>query len=310
MIPLTSERDAQEKNLFTLGRWLEHLAQVSIASIEWDVPDTIDPIYLERELYYHGKVIFFAVEEGLVALSGFGTSMPNLYGIPTTRTVHAKNGFTADLDQTNSVICYNNVTRTPGSVSALSYATRLAELDRIIQLNARAQKTPVLLKAPKEAQLSAENAYGSYDENAEVIRINNDYDPEAISVLNLGVPFQGNELRALQQSILEEFLRTRGIGSANAGKAERLNTSEVAAGNSGLLVCQRAILLPRLQACDLVNKRFENILGGKKISCHFTRDMIDYILDDFQAGIDAKKMPAPGGFTYEERAVTEGGKET
>lgn len=309
MIPITSERVAQEKNLFTLDRWLEHLAQVSIASIEWDVPDTIDPIYLERELYYHGKVIFFAVEEGLVALSGFGTSMPNLYGIPVERTVRAKNGFTADLDQTNSVICYNNVTRTPGSVSALSYATRLAELDRIIQLNARAQKTPVLLKAPKEAQLTVENAYGSYDENAEVIRINNDYDPEAISVLNLGVPFQGNELRSLQQSILEEFLRTRGIGSANAGKAERLNTSEVAAGNSGLLVCQRAILLPRLQACNLVNKRFENVLGGKKISCHFTRDMIDFILDDLQAGIDLKKSPAPGGFTYEERAVTEGAGE-
>lgn len=309
MTSITSERIAQEKNLSTLDRWIEHLAQVSIASIEWDVPDTIDPIYLERELYYHGKVIFFAVEEGLVALSGFGPSRPNLYGIPVERTVRAKNGFAADLDQTNSVICYNNVTRTPGSVSALSYATRLAELDRIIQLNARAQKTPVLLKAPKEAQLTVENAYGSYDENAEVIRINNDYDPEAISVLNLGVPFQGNELRALQQSILEEFLRTRGIGSANAGKAERLNTSEVAAGNSGLLICQRAILLPRLQACDLVNKRFENILGGKKISCHFTRDMIDYILDDVQAGIDAKKMPAPGGFTYEERAVTEGAED-
>ena len=43
MISITSERIAQEKNLFTLDRWLEHLAQVSIASIEWDVPDTIGP---------------------------------------------------------------------------------------------------------------------------------------------------------------------------------------------------------------------------------------------------------------------------
>lgn len=296
----TSEQVAQEKNLITLDRWIEHLAQISIASIEWDVPDTIDPIYLERELYYHGKVIFFAVEEGLVALSGFGSSLPNVYGIPTKRIVHAKNGFTAELDNTNSVICYNNVTRTNGVNSAIQYATRLAELDRIIRLNAKAQKTPVVLKAPKEAELSVANAYGEYDENSDVVRINSDFLPESISALNLGVPFQGNALRALQQDILAEFLRTRGIGSSNTGKAERLNTSEVAAGNSGLLMYQAALIAPRMQCCKLVNERFEGILGGKEISCRFRRDMIDYILDDLQAGIDAQKIAAPGGFSYTE----------
>lgn len=299
----TSEQVAQEKNLITLDRWIEHLAQISIASIEWDVPDTIDPIYLERELYYQGKVIFFAVEEGLVALSGFGSSLPNVYGIPTRRIVHAKNGFTTELDNSNSVICYNNVTRSNGVNSAIQYATRLAELDRIIQLNARAQKTPVILKAPKEAELSVANAYGEYDENSDVVRINSDFVPESISALNLGVPFQGNALRALQQDILAEFLRTRGIGSSNTGKAERLNTSEVAAGNSGLLIYQKALLKPRMQACDLVNKRFEGILEGKKISCHFSRDMIDYILDDLQAGIDARKVAAPGGYEYTEEVL-------
>lgn len=297
---ITSEASANFKNLFTLDRWLEHLAQISIASIEWDVPDTIDPIYLERELYYQGKVIFFAVEEGLVALSGFGSSLPNIYGIPTRRIVHAKNGFTAQLDNENSVICYNNVTRTNGVNSAISYATRLAELDRIIQLNARAQKTPVVLKAPKEAELSVANAYGEYDENSDVVRINSDFLPESISALNLGVPFQGNALRALQQDILAEFMRTRGIGSTNTGKAERLNTSEVAAGNSGLLMYQGALLAPRLQCCKLVNERFADVLGGKEISCRFRRDMIDYILDDLQAGIDARKVAAPGGFEYTE----------
>lgn len=296
----TPERRAQGENLITLSHWLDQLAQLAIASIEWDVPDTIDPVYLERGLFYHGKVIVFATEEGLVALTGFGTGLPNLYGIPTRRTVSAPNGFRAELNNANSVIIYNNVTRTNGQSRAAMYAQRLAELDRIIDLNAKAQKTPVLLKAPKEAELSVANAYADFDTNTEVIRINNDFDPQAIGAVNLGVPFTGNELRALQQDIYAQYMRERGIGSANTGKAERLNTSEVAAGNSGLLMYQAALMQPRQQACRLINQRFAGELGGKEISCHFRRDMIDYILDDLQAGIDAHKQAAAGGYTYEE----------
>lgn len=297
---MTETKRASQDNLVTLSHWLDQLAQLAVASIDWDVPDTVDPIYLERSLFYHGKAIFFAVEEGLVALSGFGASMPNVYGIPTRRIVTAPNGFQAELDNTNSVIVYNNMTRTNGQCRAAMYAQRLAELDRIIDLNCKAQKTPVLLKAPKEAELSVANAYADFDTNTEVIRINNDFDPAAIGAVNLAVPFQGNDLRMLQRDIYAQYLMERGIGSANTGKAERLNTSEVAAGNSGLLIYQNVLLTPRLQACRLVNQRFENILGGKEISCRFHRDMIDYILDDLQAGIDAHKQAAAGGYSYEE----------
>lgn len=298
---LSSEQAADGKNLYTLSNWIDQLTELAVSSIEWDVPDTIDPIYLERELFYHGKVVFFAVEEGLVCLSGFKSGLPNIYGIPTRRIVHAKNGFTAELSNANSVICYNNTSKTPGSIKMMIYASRLAELDRIIDLHAKAQKVPVLLKAPKEAQLSAENVYAQLDSNDDVIRITNDFQPEAIGAVNLGVPFMGNDLRALQQDIYAQYLRERGIGSANTGKAERLNTSEVAAGNSGLLIYQAALMAPRQQACKLVNERFGDILGGKQISCHFRRDMIDYILDDLQAGINQKKVPAAGGFTYTDR---------
>lgn len=298
---ISTEAAAIGKNFVTFGNWLDQLTQLAVASIEWDVPDTVDQIYLERNLFYHGKIVFFAVEEGLVCLAGFSASKPNVYGIPLQRIVNGSNGFTATLDNTNSVICYNNNTRTNGYNKALIYASRLAELDRIIDLNAKAQKTPVILKAPKEAQLSAENVYAGYDSNDDVLRITNDFQPDSIAAVNLGVPFTGNDLRALQQDIYAQYLRERGIGSVNTGKAERLNTSEVAVGNSGLLIFQNALLAPRLQACKLVNERFADILGGKKISCRFRRDMIDYILDDLQAGTEQKKKPAPGGFTYEDR---------
>lgn len=297
---ITNEAAAYGKNLITLSHWQDQLAQLAIASIEWDVPDTIDPVYLERALFYHGRAIVFAADEGLVALCGFGSAAPNVYGIPTKRTVQAANGFQAILDNDNSVIVYNNVTRTNGQDRALMYASRLAELDRIIDSNAKAQATPVLLKAPKEAELSAANFYAAYDAHEDVIRINNDFQPDAIAAVNLGVTFEGNNIRALQRDIYAQYLQERGIGSANTGKAERLNTSEVAAGNSGLLMYQAALLVPRQQACKLINERFAGILNGKEISCRFRRDMIDFILDDLQAGIDAKKIPAPGGYTYTE----------
>lgn len=296
-----NEADAACKNTVTFTNWIDQLSELAVSSIEWDVPDTVDPVYLERSLFYHGKVVFFAVEEGLVCLSGAGCSKPNVYGVPTRRIVNGVNGFTATLDQTNSVLCYNNMIRKPSYPKALIYASRLAELDRIIELNARAQKVPVVLKAPPESQLSAENIYAEYDIGADVIRVTPDMRPDMVGALNLSVPFTGNDLRALQQDIYGQYLRERGIGSSNTGKAERLNTSEVAAGNSGLLIYQASLMTPRQQACKLVNQRFADILGGKEISCRFRRDMIDYILDDLQAGIDQKKMPSPGGYTYEIR---------
>lgn len=279
MTPNKEER-AFRDNLTTYNVWLEHLTMLAVSSIEWEgLPDTIDPLYLERELFYHGKAVAFVADNSLVALSGFGSSQPNLYGIPLRRIVTAKNGFTAELDNTNSVIIYNNTLKRGSIATTSDYALRLAKLDRIIELNANAQKTPFMIRAAKENELSVKNAFAAVDNNEPAVTLTEDFREGSIQVLNLGVPFNAPQIRALQESILGEYLRTRGIGGANTDKAERLITSEVAASNSGLLIYREALLAPRRLAAEEINRKFGRYLD-KPVRPHFKEDVIDVVLDN------------------------------
>ena len=270
------ENAALQKNLSTFNSRLNQLSLLAVSSIEWDLPATCDVQYLERELFNNSKVVFFVAENSLVCLSGFGSSKPNLYGVPLRRTITAKNGFTAELTNENSVICYDNTLRLNSKNTAIEYALRLAQLDRIIELNANAQKTPFIIKATKENELSVRNAYAGVDNSEDYIAITEDFREDALQVLKSDVPFTGLQLRTLQQSIIDEYLNMRGISTANTNKPERLITSEVAASNGGLKIYQAAYLAPRQAVCDELNRRFGRYLE-RPAAVRFRKDMIDMI---------------------------------
>lgn len=271
------ERDALIKNLSTFNQRLNQLSLLAVSSIEWDLPPTCDVQYLERELFCNSKVIFFVADNSLVCLSGFGSSRPNLYGVPLRRIITAKNGFTAELDNENSLICYDNTLRLNSKNTAIDYALRLSQLDRVIELNTNAQKTPFIIKATKENELSVRNAYAGVDNNEDFIAVTDDFRDDALAVLKSDVPFTGLQIRTLQQSIIDEYLNMRGISTANTNKPERLITSEVAASNGGLKVYQAAYLAPRQAVCDELNRRFGRYLD-RPAAVRFRKDMIDYMI--------------------------------
>ena len=291
MVPNAKER-ALRDNLITYDVWLELLKTAAVSSIGWRLPPTVDVMYLERELFYHTKAIAFIADDALVALSGFGTSKPNLYGIPLRRTVNAKNGFTAELDNTNSVIIYDNMTHNSGSAFAARYALRLATLDRIIDLNTNAQKTPYIIRSSKETELSVKNAFGAIDSGDEYIAVTDDFREQAIQVLKLDVPFTAPQIRSLQRDILNEYLTYIGIGSANTDKPERLITSEVAASNSGLMIYRNARLKPRQIACDEINRRFARYLD-EPAQVFFNEDILTNVLNKETKQEPQEEQPAP-----------------
>ena len=278
MIP-NKETRALARNLTTFDSRLEQLQLAAVSRIEWGFPDTVDSLYVERELFFNGRVVSFIADNSLVALAGFGASKPNLYGIPLQRIVTAKNGFTATLDNENSVIIYNNTLKRPTAPLAIEYATRLATLDRIIEINANAQKVPFIVRTTKESELSVRNAFASIDNMEDFISVTDDFRQDAIQVLKSDVPFTGMQIRALQQSILDEYMLRLGIASANTNKAERLITSEVAASNGGLMIYQEAYLAPRRQAAEEINRRFGRYLD-KPVTVKFRDDVINHILPD------------------------------
>lgn len=276
-----AERKAENKMFSTYAMWRDTLANLTISSIVWDnLPDTVDPIYLERQLFYKGPVLFFATDQGLVCMSGFGSSLPNIYNIPTEREAHASNGFHAHLTNENSVICYNDIMRRPGVTKANIYAGRLANIDNIIDVNCQAQCTPVLLTASDETILSVKNAYVQMIEGVPAIAVKDDFDPNSISSINTQAPFTAPQLRQLQHDLFAEYCTSVGIANSNNYKAERLITSEVYSNNAGVLIQQQAKLRPRQQVCDFLNNSefFKPYLTKGPISVRFEVDAVDEVM--------------------------------
>ena len=243
------------------------------------MPKTVDTLYLEKQLFYRGAVIFFATDEGLVCASGFGTSLPNLYNIPVQRVINAPNGFTATLDNQNSVICYNNILRKPSVYEANVYAGRLADLDNTIDVNCMVQKTPFLLKANKRNEMSVKNAFMEIVGNSPALAITDDANPDAIQVLNLQAEFKGKELRDLQRDIFSEYCLRNGISSAGTVKNERQLVGEVAANNSGAIIYQQSKIKTRKQVCDILNNSefFKPYLTEGPVDVEFEFDIAQII---------------------------------
>ena len=180
----------------------------------------------------------------------------NVYRIPINRRAFAVNGYNKQLDNTNSVIIYNNMIRTNCQMEVQMFAKRLWDLDRSIEVNARAQKTPVLVTAPEQQRLSLLNAYKEMDGNSPVIFGDSGLNKDGISVLSTGAPFVADKLYQLKTQIWNEALTYLGISNLNVQKKERMITDEVSKSLGGTVASRYSRLQSRKQAVEKINEMF------------------------------------------------------
>lgn len=276
--------DSAWKNNATYIQYYNRLMELSIAMFDWkNLPDTVDPRYLELKLFLEGQAVFYKDEVlGYVALGNGGANDINEYGIPNKRRAISANGrFNVALNETNSVLIYNNLIRTNSMLDVRMFARRLYEFDRTIDVNVRAQKTPVLIRAKESQRLTLENVYMMYDGNQPVIYATDNFDPEAIGVLKTEAPFVADKIYQLKTQYWNEALTYLGISNINITKKERLITDEVTRNQGGTIASRYSRLEARRQACRQINKIF-----GLNIDVDYREDLkIDAeALDDFNGG--------------------------
>ncbi len=283
------------RNNGTYRFYLDRLTELSISMFDWqNVPDSIDPRFLETTLFLNGSAVFFKDEdlrdeqiEGeedgtLLALPVAMNGNFDLYNIPTRRTAYATNGYNRNLTNKDSVIVYNNMIRTNSVQTCTVYARRLWNLDRAIDVNANAQKTPVLIRCNDSERLTLVNAYQKWEGNEPVIYGTKDFDPNSISVLKTDAPYVARDLYELKTQIWNEALTYLGISNMNFQKRERLITDEVVRNQGGTIASRYSRLEARREACKKINKMFgtnlevyfrddtkefdENMLGGIEVN--------------------------------------------
>lgn len=269
-------------NKLTYNFYYDRLLEMSLARYEWlNLPDSVDARFLELTLFKNGRALFFEDDVlGMLALPVIINGPFNVYKIPIRRraftpgvsSVNETDKSTAatyQAERTNkdSVICYNNMLHSPSLNMCRMFARRLADIDRTIDVNISAQKTPVLIESDSNTLLSLKNAYKQYEGNFPVI-FGKKGIADNVKVLMTGAPLVAPALQQLKQTIWNDAMEALGIANHGADKKERVNTLEIQANQGGTIASRYSGLIAREQACDAVNRMF-----GTSISVRYREEV-------------------------------------
>lgn len=261
--------ESAKLNNATYQQYYKRLLDLAVSRFEWiNLPDTIDARFMELILITSGSCLFFRDEflntGDFLALRYAAGGELDFYRNPTRRNAIADNGYHAERTNLNSVIIYNNYLRSPGINELECYALRLYNIDRIIDVNVNAQKTPVLISCPETQRLTLLNLYKEYDGNAPVIWGDNKLDVSGISSIQTGAPYVSDKLIELKYKYWDEALTYLGYAALTETKSERLIKAEVQQLVGGALASRNSALQARRDACQQINKMF-----GLKIAVNF-----------------------------------------
>ena len=264
--------DSLQNNNTTYGQYLTRLTELSISMFEWqNLPETVDPRFLELTLFSDGQAVFFQDEAlGYLALQCTINGRLNVYRVPIDRRAYAVNGYQRNLNDKDSVIIWNNYLHTNAIVDVKQFARRLYNLDRIIDVNANAQKTPVMILADEQQRLTMLNLYQKYDGNEPVIFGDKNLDLKGVSCLRTDAPYVADKIYELKTQIWNEALTYLGISNVNTQKKERMVTDEVIRNLGGTIASRYSRLEARREACKQINKMF-----GLNVQVDFREDYRD-----------------------------------
>lgn len=250
--------DSATKNNITFQYYYNRLTELAISMFEWkNLPESVDPRFLELTLFSDGMCIFFRDEVmGELALQTMIGGNLSVYRIPKIRRAYATNGYNKKLDENDSVIIFNNMIHTNSIRDIEMFAQRLYNIDRTIDVNINAQKTPILITCNENERLTMKNIYKEFDGNSPVIYANKGFDPKSVNVLKTDAPLVADKLYQLKTQIWNEALTYLGISNINVQKKERLLQDEVTRNLGGTIASRYPRLEARKQACQQINKMF------------------------------------------------------
>lgn len=276
-------KDSLQQNNYTYRQYIDRLMSLAISMFEWTgLPDSVDPRYIETTLFNTGCAVWFKDElladsndttGGYLCLTCTPKSQFDVYGNPIVRTAYSRyNGYRRELDNKNSVIIWNNELRKNSVLQVTQFARRLYNLDRIIDVNANAQKTPILLTGNETQQLTLRNLYEQYDGGEPVIFGDKNLDISRVSALRTDAPYVCDKIYTLKTQIWNEALTVLGISNVNTSKKERMVTDEIIRNEGGTVANRYSRLNARQQACEKINKMF-----GLDVWCEFRNDFLPLV---------------------------------
>ena len=259
-------------NNLTYMQYLNRLTELSVSMFEWkNLPPTVDARYLELHLFETGSMVYFDDDViGNLCLDCLPSGRLDVYGNPVLRRAYSGyNNYQKLLKESNSVIIWNNYLHTNSILDVKMYARRLYNLDRIIDVNANAQKTPVLIQGTEQQRLTLKNLYKEFDGNSPFIFGDKNLDLNSLKCLQTGAPYVCDKLYNLKQMYWNEALTYLGINNTGAQKRERMLSIESSQAQGGTISSRYSRLQSRREAVEKINAMF-----GTNIEVNYREDFM------------------------------------
>lgn len=245
-------------NVGTYDMYFNRLKEYALSMFEWEgLPEEINKRFLELIMFEEGKILFHKDPNlgYMVTPVMYGGKM-NYYREPTEYNA-VSIGYNRKLSPDEGVIMWNNYSRTSIIPTIRAYAYRLYQVEKTMDVNINAQKTPIIILADESQRLTLMNTYMQYEGNEPFIFGNKSgFDKDSIQVLETGAPFVSDKLMAYKHNLWNEAMTFLGVGNAKQDKKERLVEAEVSANDEQIQTSRYTMLQARQEACEQINKMF------------------------------------------------------
>lgn len=266
-------------NMRSYQYWMYRLRTVAMSAFEWTGLDElgIDSRFVEYCMLNWGMGGFFELRRGSGSYA-FAQATPmsrlNLYWNPNKIKLIPANGSIgwtrhawywaerigtkdAIVHKPDAIVLWDNLDRTPILPLLESFARRLENIDRKIDININAQATPYIMDVDERQRQDAINLYQQITGNEPMIIANrNRSELLQPNVLNLDAPFVADKMDDELVKIWYRALTMLGVDNTNTEKRERMIDAEATANNEDIMLMRRSRLATRRKFCAQANERF------------------------------------------------------
>lgn len=245
--------------------YMRILTEFATNRFKWSgLPDEIDRRFVEYELFRHALVVFFHDDKDYnryFALRGSGVGKWNMYDNPVTFNALGNTMISRKLQAGSECIpIWSNTVRVPDWDLVLLQSTKLAEIERTIEINLMAMRKPFMFAVEDTERLTFTNLWRQVQEGEPVIfgtPLLGDSLENKVKMFDMKIDKDlVINLQLAKAKIWNETMTFLGINNSNQDKRERLVVDEVGANDQQVSAARNSAMGARKYAVEQINKKY------------------------------------------------------
>jgi hypothetical protein len=245
-------------NIKTYQDYYDSLKSIALTLFKWEgFPPSCDTLFLEETLFTNGVAVLVNDPEiGYLTLKVMPSSDRNYYNRPLKYTAMGLN-YHKEYAASDCIVIRNNALSIPTARMIELMAYRLANAERIADINVNGQKTPLAIACDSNDEYSIKKMYEEYDGNKPIFFTSKKLNTDAIKAIKTDAPFIADKLMEYKADLWSEALTRLGVNNnPNSDKRERMIVDEATSNNQLIEIMADSFLFTRQQAVDEANKKF------------------------------------------------------